>query len=200
MSAAPTQQADNGAMRVALDWANGFLTLALSTAADRPPLEPHLLQTLQLAARGLGNAEIASELHVAVETVKTRMSRIYTDLGVKDRTLAVLTGLAGGFVEPGDVLPDGPPATPRRLSPAGAASLTLVACGLTREEAAARLGISRDTLSSYLRTVMQRLGTDNRSHAAAVAAVLGAIEIPGVPPISGSQAHQAATSAPAGGA
>lgn len=135
-----------------------------------------------------------------METAKTRMSRIYSDFKLKNRTLAVLTGLARGCLKPVDVLPDGPPAAPWRLSPAGAASLTLVARDLTRQEAAARLGISRDTLSPQLRTVMQRLGTDNRAHAAAVAAVLGAIEVPGVPRLSDLQALQDTTADPAGGA
>ncbi|MFJ1795355.1 response regulator transcription factor [Kitasatospora griseola] len=198
MSPTAIRPSASGEMRAALDWAAEFFKSAFGAATKCPLLEPYLLQTLQLAARGLDNAEIAAELHVAVDTVKTRMRRIYTALGAKDRTLAVLTGLARGVIKPGDVLPDGPPATPRLLSPAGAAALTLVTCGLTRQEAAERLGISRDTLSSHLRTVMQRLGTNNRAHTAAVAAVLGVIDVQGVPGLPDPRALQCTTADPVG--
>ena len=73
---------------------------AVSTAAD--PLEVltrREKEVLRLIAQGLSNAEIAGELVISFETVKTYVSRILTKLDLRDRVQAVVlayrTGLAG---------------------------------------------------------------------------------------------------------
>jgi DNA-binding NarL/FixJ family response regulator len=57
-------------------------------------------EILRAMARGLSNAEIASELIVSLETVKTHVSAILAKLGARDRTQAVIRAYDSGFVSP----------------------------------------------------------------------------------------------------
>ena len=56
------------------------------------------IEVLQLAARGLSNSEIASELFVSATTAKAHLVHIYAKLGVNDRTAAVTTALERGII------------------------------------------------------------------------------------------------------
>ncbi|MFI6600990.1 response regulator [Nonomuraea sp. NPDC050536] len=55
---------------------------------------------LRLMARGLSNGEIAGELVVSQETVKTHVGNVLTKLAVRDRTQAVIAAYESGFVSP----------------------------------------------------------------------------------------------------
>ncbi|MDG4832886.1 response regulator transcription factor [Solwaraspora sp. WMMD1047] len=55
---------------------------------------------LRLMAAGMSNQEVAAELVVGVETVKTHVGNVLAKLGARDRTQAVIAAYESGFVAP----------------------------------------------------------------------------------------------------
>lgn len=56
------------------------------------------LEVLALVARGASNKEAARSLHISEATIKSHLIRIFTKLGVADRTAAVTAALERGML------------------------------------------------------------------------------------------------------
>ncbi len=69
--------------------------VALAVLSDRE------LEVLRLIARGSSNTEIAADLFVSERTVKGHIGSIFTKLGARDRSAAIVLAYDAGLVTPG---------------------------------------------------------------------------------------------------
>jgi DNA-binding NarL/FixJ family response regulator len=74
---------------------------AVRSSKPLPELSDRERDVLRLLAVGMSNFEIAHDLVVSVQTVKSHVAAILTKLDVRDRTQAVIAAYETGFVVPG---------------------------------------------------------------------------------------------------
>ena len=75
-----------------------LLTSSPATQWSGPRPSDRELEVLSLVAEGLTNAEIAAELVIGVETVRTHVANLIGKLGARDRTNAVMIGWTHGLL------------------------------------------------------------------------------------------------------
>ncbi|TNM61504.1 response regulator transcription factor [Streptomyces sp. NP160] len=75
-----------------------LLTRMREPATER--LTARETEVLACVARGLSNPAIASELFIGEATVKSHLLRVFTKLGVDDRTAAVTVAMSRGLLPP----------------------------------------------------------------------------------------------------
>jgi len=87
------------AMRsLAAEYGNSTARAAMHRAA----LTEREASILRLMARGMSNADIATQLIIGTETVKSHVSSVLGKLGARDRTQAVIAAYESGFVTPAE--------------------------------------------------------------------------------------------------
>lgn len=74
---------------------------ASTVAPGLADLTDRELEVLRLMARGMSNAEIATQLYLGEATVKTHVGRVLTKLELRDRVQAVVVAYESGLVTPG---------------------------------------------------------------------------------------------------
>lgn len=77
---------------------NASPALAQETTDDRPPLTQRQELVLRCLLDGLSNREIADQLHVSEETVKSHVAAILRQFEVQNRTQAVVIAARQGYM------------------------------------------------------------------------------------------------------
>jgi len=87
-----SQEATQRLLDMAENWQNG------TDGKPHAGLTPQELRILRLVGTGLGNEEIAREIHVAPSTVRTHLKHVYAKLELASRSEAISYAIRHGLV------------------------------------------------------------------------------------------------------
>lgn len=124
------------------------------------------LEVLDLLLRGLGNAEIASQLHLSPHTVRVHVSRVLAAHGAPTR-FALVAGVAARRSLDGG---GGPAVELESLTARQRDVVIELITGASNPEIAGRLGIAVRTVEKHLGAVMHAWSVGSRSEVVALAA------------------------------
>ncbi|WP_280366982.1 LuxR C-terminal-related transcriptional regulator, partial [Nocardia wallacei] len=156
----------------------GALPLAEPQPGATPTLNDREVQVLAQAALGKTSAQIATALGLTEQTVDSYASRARRKLGAGTRAGAVAIGIRAGL------LPStGPAAEPGHetdrveLTERERGVLDLIVAGKTNEEISASLGLTAQTVKTYVFELNKKLGTHHRAGLVAAALRTGTVPL-----------------------
>ncbi|MFJ2866833.1 hypothetical protein [Kitasatospora sp. NPDC087314] len=167
--------------RAALEWGGELLEALDVASGPRPELTSHEVKLLLGYMNGMSYEELGQLAGTNAKQVNAVYYRISTGLRMKGRLQAMFAVLARCYVRPEQVVPEELAWGEVSLSADTVALLTLLACNLSQEDAAAKLGLRYAQAQYLLLVARAELCAKNSHHAILIAAVLGVITVPGVP-------------------
>lgn len=167
--------------RAALEWGRERLEALNVASGPRPELTRPEVELLLGYMNGLSYEELGQLAGTDARRVNAVYSRVSTGLRMKGRLQAMFAVLARGYVRPEQVVPEELAWGEVALSADTVALLTLLACNLSQEGAAAKLGLRYAQAQYLLLIARAELCAKNSHNAILIAAVLGVIDVPGVP-------------------
>ncbi|MHC9297397.1 LuxR C-terminal-related transcriptional regulator [Mycobacterium sp. LTG2003] len=160
------------AQLMAMAYHSGMASPGLRTDTPVQPLEltQREQEVLELVAKGLSNAEIATRLSGSPAYVGNQVTRIMSKLDTRDRVQLVIAAYESGLLRP-EPQSDTRTALPSSLVDLGSLECTALALlleGLSTAEIAARLSITQAGVSSHLYRIMAKLGVHKRTQLVAM--------------------------------
>jgi Zn-dependent oligopeptidase/DNA-binding CsgD family transcriptional regulator/DNA-binding LacI/PurR family transcriptional regulator/serine/threonine protein phosphatase PrpC/DNA-directed RNA polymerase specialized sigma subunit len=147
-----------------------------------PELTQREIEVLTLIAKGKTSAEIADDLALTPQTVESYASRINRKLEVGTRAGSVAIVIRTGIIPPIDATESDGAARPE-LTPREREVLGLVAKGENDNEIAAALGLTRQSVKTYVSNINQKFGTHHRAGMAAFALRTGNLPLIDAAPV-----------------
>lgn len=129
-------------------------------------------QIVQLVARGLTSPQIAVELKLAPNTIKTHLQRIGVKLGTTDRAGIVGVAIRGGHLQV-PVMRQVPDGFDRGLFDV----LVRIARGMSNAEIGGELYLSLEAVKARVRRLLMVLGVRSREAAVAAGVACGALRL-----------------------